>query len=76
MLRILSFAVLAAALAATAQAQTPTSVPIGDEHFAMKAYCEGLTEVAKSKLAQQKATDPEVKKFAMHMVKDHTAVNG
>ena len=75
MLRSITFAVLATAIASSAQAQAPTSVPIGDEYFAMKAYCEGMNEIAKSKLAEQKATEPEVKKFAMHMVKEHTEVN-
>ena len=76
MLRTLSFAVLATALAGSAQAQTATSVPLPDEYFAMKAYCSGLAEISMSRLAEQKATDPEIKKFAAHMVKEHTACNG
>jgi putative membrane protein len=49
-------------------------VPLGDEVFAMKAYCEGMAEVVKSKLACEKATQPAVKAFAQQMVKDHHRV--
>jgi putative membrane protein len=65
---------LVAVLATNAYAQE-SSVPLGDEVFAMKAYCEGMAEVAKSKLACEKATQPAIKAFAEHMVKDHTECN-
>jgi putative membrane protein len=73
MIRILALG-LVAVLATNAYAQE-SSVPLGDEVFAMKAYCEGMAEVAKSKLACEKATQPAVKAFAEQMVKDHTECN-
>jgi len=75
MIRSFSFAMLAAALATTAVAQTSPAVPIGDECFAMKAYASGAVEVAMSRLALERASDANLKKFAEHMIKDHTEVN-
>jgi putative membrane protein len=73
MIRNLTLA-LVAVLATNAYAQE-SSVPLGDEVFAMKAYCEGMAEVAKSKLACERATQPAIKAFAEHMVRDHTEYN-
>jgi putative membrane protein len=64
-----------AAFATSIYGQDSSSVPLGDEVFAMKAYCEGMAEVAKSKLALEKATQPAIKEFAEHMIKDHTECN-
>ncbi len=75
MIRTTAFALLALGLASSAQAQTSTSVCPSDEYFAMKAYCSGLTEIALSQLGEQKATDPEIKKFSKEMVKEHTECN-
>ena len=74
MMRALTLAALAA-LTTQARAQDSTAVPLGDEYFAMKAYAEGLAEIAKSQLAYQKASDSGVKAFAEKMVKDHTECN-
>jgi putative membrane protein len=74
MIRTLTVAALAFGLGANARAED-SSAPLPDEYFAMKAYAEGLAEVAKSQLAIEKASDAEVKAFAQQMVKDHTAVN-
>jgi putative membrane protein len=78
MTRILSFAVLVV-LATNAHAQQvqppPSNVPIGDEAFAMKAYCEGLSEVAKSQLAVRQASQANIREFAEKMVKQHTETN-
>jgi putative membrane protein len=62
-------------LAANTYAQETSSVPLGDEVFVMKAYCEGMAEVAKSKLACERATQPAIKAFAEQMVRDHTECN-
>ncbi len=43
-----------------------------DTDFAVKAADGGLFEVEAGKLAQQKATSPQVKEFAKLMVDDHT----
>jgi putative membrane protein len=75
MIRSMTFAALAMAIATNARAQDASNVPLGDEYFAMKAYSEGLAEVAKSQLAAERATEPGVKAFAEKMVKDHTECN-
>jgi putative membrane protein len=46
-----------------------------DANFAQKAAVGGLAEVQAAKLAEQKASGPEVKQFARQMEKDHTAAN-
>lgn len=51
----------------------PVDKEVGD--FAVEAANGGMTEVAASQLAQQKATDSRVKSFADMMVEDHTKVN-
>jgi len=43
-----------------------------DQSFVDKAARGGMTEVALSRLAADKAADARVKDFAAHMVKDHT----
>ena len=45
-----------------------------DKQFLSKAADEGSTEIAASKVAQSKSSNPEVKKFANTMVTDHTKV--
>jgi putative membrane protein len=52
----------------------------GDEVFSDKMFVEkaavgGMFEVKSSQLAQQMATDANVKNFAAHMVADHTKAN-
>jgi putative membrane protein len=73
-IRTLALAAIVA-LATNAHAQVLTSVPLGDEYFAMKAYADGLAEVVKSQLALERATQPGIKAFAERMVKDHTQCN-
>src|SRR5262245_36571918 len=46
-----------------------------DAKFATDAANGGMTEVALSKLALQKATNAQVKDFAAMMVKDHSKAN-
>src|SRR3954451_16178643 len=52
----------------------------GDEKFSDKLFVEkaavgGMFEVKSSQLAQQMATDANIKNFAAHMVADHTKAN-
>lgn len=74
MMRALSFTALVA-FAPMARADEPCSCSLGDEYFAMRAYADGMAEVAKSKLAREKAADAGVKAFAEKMVEDHTECN-
>jgi putative membrane protein len=46
-----------------------------DAEFAVEAANGGLAEVALSKIAKDKATDPKVKEFANQMIKDHSKAN-
>ena len=75
--RILSLAVFVA-LATNVhgqQVQQTSTVPIGDEYFAMKAYAEGLAEVAKSQVAVRQASQANIREFAEKMVRQHTETN-
>lgn len=47
-----------------------------DRGFLEQAAQNGHAEVESSKLALEKAQDPQVKSFAQHMVQDHTKANG
>jgi putative membrane protein len=49
--------------------------PVNDNEFVMKAASGGLFEVESSKLAKERATSGEVKKFAERMITDHTKAN-
>ncbi len=46
-----------------------------DSDFAVEAGNGGMAEVAMAQLAQQKATNPDVKAFAAKMITDHTKAN-
>lgn len=46
-----------------------------DRQFVQKAAMGGLAEVELGKLAQQKATSDQVKRFGEHMVQDHSKAN-
>lgn len=46
-----------------------------DADFMVKAASGGMMEVELGRMALQKATDPNVKKFAQKMVDDHTKAN-
>jgi putative membrane protein len=64
-------------------AGTPGTMPdstaapqkVDDKKFVKDAAVGGLTEVELGKLAQQKASSPDVKQFAEKMVSDHTKAN-
>jgi len=48
---------------------------VNDALFAAAAADGGLTEVTISQLGQQKATDPELKRFSEQMIEEHTRMN-
>jgi len=75
--RILSFAVFVAMATNVhaQQVQQTSTVPIGDEHFAMKAYACGLAEVAMSQVAVRQASQANIREFAEKMVRQHTEAN-
>ena len=61
---------------ADSSASDSTSGAVGDEaEFAVAAANGGMAEVALSKIAVEKATDPKVKAFAKQMITDHTKAN-
>ena len=47
------------------------SIASSDRNFLMEAAQNGMAEIEASKIAQSKATSPEVKQFASQMVDDH-----
>lgn len=58
-----------------AQKSADAKVDSGDRRLMTRAAQMGLAEVAASKVAMEKASRPEVKKFAEHMVKEHEKSN-
>jgi putative membrane protein len=54
-------------------AQAPPSDP--DQQFVYNTYSNGLAEIELGKLAQQKASSADVKKFADRLVTDHGRFN-
>jgi len=63
------------ATAQTAANQKNASVASGDKQFMMKAAGGGIAEVELGRLALDKASSPEVKRHAQHMIDDHTKAN-
>lgn len=57
------------------QDKTPDFSNLSDNEFAAKAATCGSFEVKAGELAQTKATNPDVKQFAQHLVTDHTKAN-
>jgi putative membrane protein len=51
------------------------SLSRADAAFLRQAAENGLAEVESSKIAAEKASSPEVKKFAQHMIDEHTKAN-
>jgi putative membrane protein len=52
-----------------------SKTPEGDNEFMMKAAQGGMAEVELGKLASEKATNAEAKKFGQMMVEDHSNAN-
>ena len=82
----IGLAFLVAASAAAAQATTAASAPgmkagaatalaAGDKTFVQKAAVGGIAEVEMGKMAQQKASNDQVKQFGSRMVEDHSRAN-
>ncbi|MEI2414800.1 DUF4142 domain-containing protein [Orrella sp. JC864] len=62
-------------LLAMGAAHAAQQIDDDDREFLEKAALSGQLEIEASKLAQQRATHPEVKQFADMMVQDHTAMD-
>jgi putative membrane protein len=67
--------VLVFAVAAGAQERKGDEKPLTDADFVKKAVSCGLAEVEMAKIAKDRASDPDVKKFAESIITDHTKVN-
>jgi putative membrane protein len=52
-----------------------SSERFSDRHFLVKAAEGGMAEVELGKIAQEKASSPNVKQFGAHMVADHSKAN-
>ncbi len=59
----------------SAKGETAGSVPAADKKFMREAAEGGLAEVELGKLATEKASSEEVKKFGQRMVDDHSKAN-
>jgi putative membrane protein len=70
-----AFPVVAPVATALAQATGAAALGEPDTTFLPEAIQFGLAEVELGRLGTQKASNPEVKRFAEHMVADHTASN-
>ncbi len=57
------------------EGSTNSSVSSSDKKFVREAAQGGMAEVELGKLATEKASSPEVKKFGQRMVNDHTKAN-
>ncbi len=72
-LRIILPAILfAAAFPAMAAEDPPKLASPDDVNFVKEASLGNLTEVALGRLAVEKSSDPQVKKFGQQMIDDHT----
>lgn len=60
---------------AKGEMQTADSKMSSDAHFVMEAAKGGMAEVELGKLATEKASSDEVKKFGQRMVDDHSKAN-
>ncbi len=64
-----------AATSDTSKGQTGNALKAGDRKFVTKAAEGGIAEVQLGKLAQQKASNDQVKQFGQRMVTDHGSAN-
>jgi putative membrane protein len=60
---------------AAARSSGDTRIADQDRKFVEKAAMGGIAEVELGKLAQQKATNDQVKQFGAHMAQDHSKAN-
>jgi putative membrane protein len=70
--RLICLAAISAALSHPSQANA--AVTDGDKQFLTMAAQSDFNEITLSKLAETKASNPQVKAFAHKMVADHTAL--
>ena len=63
------------AMADGAASDSSSAAVADDAEFAVAAANGGMAEVALSKIAEEKATDPKVKEFAKQMITDHSKAN-
>jgi putative membrane protein len=56
----------------TAGTTGTTDIAMGDRNFVKDMAADGQAEIGLGEMAQQKATDPDVKAFAAMMVRDHS----
>ena len=66
---------LAQKAAADKQVMAAKSLSDDDREFMLKATGSGLFEIEASKLAAKKSQNPEIKRYAAMLVKDHTAAS-
>jgi len=62
-------------LTSAVPAEDKNNETITDEQFVSKASAAGLAEVSLGRLAAERASSAEVKKFGQRMVEDHTKAN-
>jgi len=60
---------------ATAEEKDRPAGPKSDQDFTMKAASAGMFEVESSRLALERSKNDQVKKFAQHMIDDHSKAN-
>jgi putative membrane protein len=60
---------------AAVKAGSDAKIADADRQFVEKAAMGGVAEVEMGKLAQQKATNDQVKQFGAHMAQDHSKAN-
>lgn len=66
---------MAASKAAVPQAEQPAPTPLTDANIAAIVVAANSIDVENGKLAIERATDAEIRKFAQTMITDHTGVN-
>ena len=66
---------MAASKAAVPQAEPPAPAPLTDANIAAIVVAANSIDVENGKLAIERATNAEIRKFAQTMITDHTGVN-
>jgi predicted outer membrane protein len=65
----------AANTTSNATSNTAAALPVASAEFLATAHQSGLAEIAVARLAAERATNPEVRRFAQMLVADHTMSN-
>ncbi|MGB8985687.1 MAG: DUF4142 domain-containing protein, partial [Candidatus Sulfotelmatobacter sp.] len=74
-LTLLPVAMIGQTNSMSAGSSNSSSVSASDKKFVREAAQGGMAEVELGKLATEKASSPEVKKFGQRMVDDHSKAN-